>query len=133
MPSTTAGSTGSYAGFGVRFVAALIDTVILFTVGFVMGLVLGKTAQSISWIVGVIYYLYFWVNQNGATPGKKAMGIRVVRVDGQLLTYGTAFLRYIGYIVSGITLGIGYLWIIWDPKKQGFHDKIANTYVVKSS
>ncbi len=60
------------------------------------------------------------------------MKIKVVTTDGSPMTLSKGFKRYLGYIVSGITIGIGFLWIIWDKDKQGFEDKIAKTYVIKT-
>jgi uncharacterized RDD family membrane protein YckC len=77
--------------------------------------------------IGMVY-------RYGATVGKLAFGLRIVRQDGQPLDLATIAVREIpGRIVSTITLGIGYLWISWDPKKQGLHDKIAGTLVVKTT
>lgn len=118
-----------YAGSGQRFVAFLIDAILLGIIGAVLGQ--ASESQVISIIVGAAYYLYFWVKQDGQTLGKKAMHIKVVRADGQPMDWMTAGLRYIGYIVSGIPLLLGYIWILFDGKKQGWHDKIAGTYVVK--
>ncbi len=60
------------------------------------------------------------------------MGIKVVSVDGGPVSVGKAFVRWIGYFVSAIVFCLGFLWIIWDKEKQGWHDKIAGTYVVKT-
>lgn len=60
------------------------------------------------------------------------MGLRVVSTDGQPMTMGKAFIRYIGYIISAIVFYLGFIWIAIDKDKQGWHDKIANTYVIKS-
>ena len=81
------------------------------------------------------YYLIFWVNYDGATPGKKLLGIKITKANGEKLTYPVAFIRYVGYTVSGATIfffGLGYLWIIWDKKKQALHDKIAGTVVIRT-
>jgi uncharacterized RDD family membrane protein YckC len=59
------------------------------------------------------------------------IGIKVVSTDGSPITIGKAVLRYIGYIVSSLIFCLGFLWVIWDADKQGWHDKIAGTYVVK--
>ncbi|QQS43511.1 RDD family protein [Candidatus Roizmanbacteria bacterium] len=117
------------AGSGARFVSFLIDAIILG----IVGALLGQTAESgaLGMVVGAAYYIFFWVKQDGQTLGKKAMHIKVVRTDGKPMDWMTAGLRYIGYIVSGIPLLLGYIWILFDGKKQGWHDKIANTYVVK--
>jgi uncharacterized RDD family membrane protein YckC len=76
--------------------------------------------------------VFFWTG-TGQTPGKMAMGIRVVSAQtGDVIGMGEALLRYVGYIISGLALGLGFLWIIWDPKHEGWHDKIASTRVVKA-
>ena len=77
------------------------------------------------------YILWFWANR-GATPGKKMLGLRIVREDGEEpLGWGTAFMRLVGYMVSGFILYIGFLMIAFNPEKQGLHDKIAKTRVLK--
>jgi len=68
---------------------------------------------------------------NGATLGKMALRLKVVKTEGEL-DWVTIILREtIGKFVSGIILGIGYLMVAWDPKKQALHDKIAGTYVIR--
>jgi hypothetical protein len=64
--------------------------------------------------------------------GKMTVGIKVVGADGQPPTGGRALLRYVGYALSGLVLSLGFLWVIFDRKRQGWHDKIAGTYVVYS-
>ncbi|HUE75473.1 MAG TPA: RDD family protein [Chloroflexota bacterium] len=54
-----------------------------------------------------------------------------MQTDGSNLDVVGAIIRYIGAIVAAIPFGLGYLWVIWDPNKQGWHDKIAGTYVIK--
>lgn len=129
--STMAGET---AGFPERFGAFLIDGIILFAVNFVVGLILpGQILEFlVSLAIGVGYVVYFWTS-SGQTPGKMLVGLKVVNADtGQLIDPGTAVLRYVGYLASSIALGLGFLWIIWDPKKEGWHDKIAKTRVIKT-
>ena len=133
-PAPTTGASDRYVGFVPRLVAALIDGIL---VGIVTGVLtatmkdMDSTKNSVSILIGASYSIFMWVGNNGQTLGKKAMGIRVVQVDGQPLNYKTAILRYVGYYVSGVVLLLGYIWVMFDPKKQGWHDKIANTYVVK--
>lgn len=67
----------------------------------------------------------------GKTFGKQLLGLRVVTTDGAPLGLGKAFLRYIGYMISIIPLAFGLLWVVFDPQKQGWHDRIAATYVIK--
>jgi uncharacterized RDD family membrane protein YckC len=64
--------------------------------------------------------------------GKLAVGIKVVDINGGLLSPSAAFIRWIGYWVSGLLIGIGYLMVAWDPRKQGLHDKMAGSFVVKA-
>jgi uncharacterized RDD family membrane protein YckC len=59
------------------------------------------------------------------------LNIKVLRGDGTRVTAGYSLLRFLGYVVCGLTLGIGFLWIAFDSRKQGIHDKIADTVVVK--
>jgi uncharacterized RDD family membrane protein YckC len=129
-----------YIGFGPRFLAWLIDLVVIMVVSGIVGAVLGgvggKGAAGLANVLGLLIGIgYFVVYQEyaGQTLGKKAMGIKVVDPSGKRPTYMTFFLReIIGKFVSGLILGIGYLWVLWDPKKQALHDKIASTYVVKA-
>ncbi len=131
------------AGFWIRVVASVVDTVILVAVQFVIEmalnaaggdldeLALAMIAGMCSMVISLTYYVFF-TGYHGQTPGKMALRLRVVRTDGTPMTYGRAFLReVIGKFVSGIVLGIGYLVVAFDRDKQGWHDKIAKTYVIK--
>ncbi len=128
-----------YAGFGPRFLAYLLDTIIVMVVNFIIGMILGLIAKdaagSLSGVLGIVigiaYYIYFWT-KDGQTPGKKVLGLKVQKLNGAKLDYVSAGLRYVGYIVSALPLFLGFFWIIWDAKKQGWHDKIAGTVVVKA-
>lgn len=119
-------------GFGERFVAWLIDAIILGIAGAIIGAIFGQAAASlIGILLGVAYVTYFWTT-SGQTPGKMAMGLKVVKADtGDLLDTGTAIIRYVGYIVSGIPVLLGFFWVLWDPKHDAWHDKIAGTKVIK--
>lgn len=132
-----------FAGFWVRFAAALIDGVIFgistSVVGFLLGLIFGqKLLQSLSGISYILsfflqigYYVLFQASA-GQTLGKKAMRIKVVNEKGSTPSIGVFFLReIIGKLVSAIILMIGYFMVIWDGKKQALHDKIAGTYVIR--
>ncbi len=135
---------GERADFGTRLVAYLIDAVILSVVDMIVWAIFGMGLGRIRGIGGVFiflgwlaimvitwgYLIYFWTT-TGQTIGKKVMKIRVVDTQGQPLTIGKAILRVIGYAVSGVVFYLGFLWILWDPEKQGWHDKIAGTYVVR--
>jgi len=77
--------------------------------------------------------MVFW-RYRAATPGKIMMDIYIVDADTlRQPTFGRLILRYLGYYVSIFTLFLGFFWIGWDKRKQGFHDKIAKTVVIKKS
>lgn len=117
-----------YATFGQRLLAALIDSILI---GFITSTFFGYGRYGGHGLVGAAYAILLWVNWNGQTLGKKVMKIKVIREDGKKLDYKTAVIRYLGYFLSSIPLLLGFLWVIWDEKKQAWHDKIAGTYVVK--
>jgi uncharacterized RDD family membrane protein YckC len=86
------------------------------------------------WLGGIGYYAYFEGSQSGQTVGKRATKIRVISsLDGGPIGFGRGLLRYLGKVISGLALGLGYLWMLWDPQRQTWHDKIANTFVVPVS
>lgn len=81
----------------------------------------------------ILITIVMWTRFLG-TPGKLILGCHVVDAKTRkAMTPGQAVLRYVSYIVSTIPLGLGFLWIAWDKKKQGFHDKIAGTVVIVAS
>lgn len=104
-----------YAGFWIRFLAWFVDVILL---------------SFISWaLVNVIYFIGLWT-WRGQTLGQIVVNVQVVRTDGTPVDLRTAILRFLGYIVCYLTLGIGFLIIAFDERKQGLHDKIAGTYVI---
>jgi uncharacterized RDD family membrane protein YckC len=120
------------ADVGTRLMALIID-------GFILGLITGVLLWGgrdiggvASFLIGVAYQWYFLTQRNGQTPGKQMMGIRVVRKDGQPIDAATVVVRYIGYFVNSFILGIGWLWALWDADRQGIHDKLAGTIVVRA-
>jgi uncharacterized RDD family membrane protein YckC len=124
-------------GFRRRLLAYLIDTLILSLIsGSLMFSVSFNNQMGFAWLPGFLivaaYYIFFWAKQDGQTLGNRLLAIRVIRENGQGLDWGAAVIRYIGYQLSGIACGLGFLWIIWDKNKQGWHDKIAKTLVVES-
>jgi predicted Zn finger-like uncharacterized protein len=88
------------------------------------------------WVVAALsiqslYFILMW-GYKGATFGKMATKVKIVNTDGSNISYGTAFLRFIGTIISGIPFSLGYLWMLWDDKSQTWHDKIASTCVIRT-
>jgi uncharacterized RDD family membrane protein YckC len=134
-PASGAGPTGPRAGFGERFVAALIDGLLLGVVQFILRVLFGVILGSVLGIaLGVAYYAYFEGSPSGQTPGKRAMNIRVIDfLAGGPIDPGRAVLRYVARFVSGIPCLLGYFWMLWDPEKQTWHDKLSNTVVVPTS
>ncbi len=139
---------GALVGFGPRFLASLRDSLVLAVALVVPELVvagvlvtlpaatLGGILQILQGVAVLGYYGYCW-STTGQTVGMKLFHMRVARVDGRPLSWRTGVLRLLGYVVAlfGFPLfwGVGFLWIIWDPKKQGWHDKGAGTVVVRDS
>ncbi len=82
-------------------------------------------------VISVAYDVGFWMLV-GQTPGKRLMGVRVVRSDAQRLRWGNAIRRELAYPLSAL-LFLGYLWILFDNRRQGWHDKLAGTVVVRPS
>lgn len=119
-------ATQNYATFWERFLAIFIDGIVLSFANQML-----KHMPMAGFLIGALYAILLWVNWNGQTLGKKVMKIKVVREDGKPLDYQTAIIRYLGYMLSGAVLLLGFLWVIWDSKKQGWHDKLAKTLVVK--
>lgn len=125
-----------YAGFWRRAAASMFDSMIYFVlVGLLLGTEYAK-AETFSWEGFVVNGLMMamtvvlWVKFLG-TPGKLLLGCQVVDADSFApVTLKQAIIRYLGYFVSMLPLMLGFLWIIWDRRKQGFHDKLANTVVL---
>lgn len=132
-----------YVGFWARVLAALVDSLLLALVVVPIALLLfwdqllasegqleGTANILFNYVLPVLIVLAFWIYRS-ATPGK--MLIKAVIVDADTLQKPEVWqwiVRYLGYYVSGILLMLGFLWVGWDPRKQGFHDKLARTVVI---
>ncbi|KPD30342.1 hypothetical protein AN926_07050 [Thermus scotoductus] len=125
-----------------RLVASLIDGLILVPLSFLLMALAGinPLAQTttfvqdllFNWIPSWAYYVILTALY-GATPGKMALGLKVVRTDGQPVDWLTAFMReVVGKTLSTLPLLLGYLWAFFHPKRQAWHDLIADTLVVRS-
>ncbi|CEO42146.1 RDD family protein [Photobacterium kishitanii] len=134
----------TYIGFWQRVLASLVDTAILALISApLMYLVYGEMhPQTDTFIIGpmdaIINYILpfvgvilFWIYKS-ATPGKMVIKAQIVDAKtGYKPTVKQSVIRYLGYFVSTIPLGLGLMWVGWDKRKQGWHDKLANTIVVK--
>jgi uncharacterized RDD family membrane protein YckC len=128
------------AGFGIRMFAYLIDAVLLSLVGgsFPYLVVPAQTgaqhAQSSgagSTLVALVYFVFFWSYLGGGrTLGMRLLGIRVIHEDGKPLGILGASVRFVGLIVSFLFCFLGVIWVGLDPRKQGWHDKLAGSLVV---
>lgn len=134
-PPGPTGPSGPRADFGARLIGALIDGAILFVVNFVLRVVTGATIGGIlDFVVDAAYVIYLIQTPSGQTVGMRAMNIRTVdAVTGGRVDAGKAVVRYIVGIVSGFACLVGYLWMLWDPEKQTWHDKASGTYVVPTA
>src|SRR4051812_528197 len=135
---TTAVVTTDRAGWGTRALAILIDAIGVGIVAAALSSIFGGASmdtryQGLSTLLQAAYFTYFWsAAGKGQTLGSRALNIRVVKTDGAYLDYAGAFLRYIGFFVSCLAFFLGVIWAAFDAQKQGWHDKIAGTYVVKA-
>ena len=117
------------AGFWRRFAAGFIDGLVVGVVDGILRLVLGTTGQLLGLVVSAAYFTYFH-GTTGQTPGNAALGIRVVDIrdnPGKPIGFGRAFGRWLMSIVSTVAFLLGYLWMLWDPKKQTWHDKVVGS------
>lgn len=133
-----------YVGFWARVGATIIDGIILICITMPLlvaiygweyfentSLVSGPADFLISWVMPIVAIILMWLKFQ-ATPGKMAVGARVVDArTGATLTLGQAVLRYVGYFISALPLMLGYIWVGFDSRKQGWHDKIAGTVVIR--
>jgi uncharacterized RDD family membrane protein YckC len=161
-PYQQAGMQGQvrYGGFWIRFLARIIDWILLAIVGSIiripLTLVMGGVGLGLSRVqdpaaalaalpalagviglsilinfaVSFIYEVYF-VSSRGATPGKMVLGLKIVRADGGPVSMGLAAGRYFASILSGFTFMIGYIIAGFDDQKRSLHDRICDTRVIK--
>ena len=88
------------------------------------------TIWGIFGVTTIVLYYSFFVSFAGQTPGKALIGIRVIPISGEKISFTRAIFRYFLYFFSAIPLGLGFLWIIIDDRRMAWHDKIARTYVL---
>ena len=142
----------NYAGFWIRVGAYLIDFVILFVAQFVILALFGESAfesaaTSVSanassdslllnlvlLILGVAYFALFESSTMQSTPGKRALGLIVTDLQGNRISIPRALGRYVAKILSGLILLIGYIMVAFTERKQGLHDIIASTLVLRAN
>lgn len=133
-----------YAGFWIRLWASVIDSVLI---GILIlpvltavygpqywssgGFVQGPVDFLLSWVAPAVVVLLFWLTRQ-ATPGKMAISARIVDAKtGGKPSSGQLIARYLGYFVSTLPFLLGFFWVAFDPRKQGWHDKLAGTAVIR--
>lgn len=87
-------------------------------------------AAGTFYFIFFLYYITLHAVSGGLTIGKALMGARVVRMDGTPLSFGRCTRRYLTFILSALPLFLGLLWVIWDDRRQGWHDKLSGTCVI---
>ena len=142
----------TYAGFWWRFLAYIIDALISACIFFPLGAILGVAIVAsgedpssapmlaarfglnlFSLIVTWLYYAFCESSSWQGTIGKKVLGLTVTDLNGNRISFGNATGRHFGKILSGLILGIGFIMIAFTERKQGLHDLLASTLVLKGS
>ena len=124
-----------YAGFWVRFVALVIDCIIIVPFNNYILSYMGEGSILRILVPNLIWWIYTAGLTSSilqATLGKKILGLKVVDLNVNRISFAPATGRFFASILSGLILGIGYLMVAFNPKKQGLHDQIAGTFVVKA-
>ncbi|MBW8701394.1 hypothetical protein MBT84_17445 [Streptomyces sp. MBT84] len=130
------GAQPPYANWGQRFLGTLVDGLV-FLVPYLL-VILGRDTPALAVIGGLaIFAVAIWQlimeGRTGQTLGKKALGIRLVREsDGQPLGIGMAFVRRLAHFLDSLACYLGWLWPLWDAKKQTFADKVCSSIVIRS-
>ena len=135
-------------GFWIRLVAFIIDIIVILILSRVAGIAvklggvtinlpeeridyLSETLGYYIVMLLIVFYFTLFTGWDGQTFGKMLLRLRVTRMSGEPIGYGRAFLRYLGYHICFLTVGLGFLMIAVDRNKRGLHDLIAGTCVIK--
>ena len=136
-----------YGGFWIRVGAKIIDWIILSIVNFVLSfvtvLVIGlwenetlaiilPILQNILAFAFNIVYVTYFLGKYSATPGKMACGLKVVRPDGEKISYARACGRFFADMLSAMIFYVGYIMVAFDEEKRALHDHICDTRVIKA-
>jgi uncharacterized RDD family membrane protein YckC len=140
----------AYGGFWIRvgakvidgIIITIVDVIIIFLFGLVMRQLISMEQETIAvasvmlqnillWVLSLAYVTYF-LGKYGATPGKMACGLKVVRPDGEKISYARACGRALAEILSAMILYIGYIMVAFDEEKRALHDRICDTRVIKA-
>jgi uncharacterized RDD family membrane protein YckC len=135
-----------YAGFWKRYAAYFVDSIVVGMINFpvslilnligaasgneTLGLAMSLLAVLSGFVIGVCYFAGFHASRGGATLGKMAVGIKVVRSDGERITFLRGVGRYFGFVLSSLILFIGFIMAAFTERKQALHDMLCDTLVV---
>ncbi len=144
---------GGYAGFGQRFVALVVDGLLMIVtilpISFLMGVFIGVAGAIVDMppagrtlvakisavVFGVLVRWFYFAGCESstwqATLGKRLVRICVTDLNGQRISFGSATKRFFAKYISAVALGFGYWSVLWNPRSQGWHDQIADTLVVE--
>ena len=126
-----------YAGFWIRFGSLFIDGIIIGIITLPFGTVRTTQGNVIIFfnpLRNIAHFVYAWLMialVNGQTLGMMLLGLRITRPNGEKVDLGRAAARAAMAYVSGIAIGLGYLWALWDPEKRTWHDIVADTRVYR--
>jgi uncharacterized RDD family membrane protein YckC len=137
MVATAGVAMGAKAGFWIRTFAYIIDIIVLGIVTGVLTTVLrldpATNGNGLGLLINLIYFIVLWSSTGGGqTLGMRIFNLKVIRTDGSDLSIVQAVIRWVGLFLSFVVIFIGVIWVAFDSEKQGWHDKIAGTYVVKT-
>lgn len=135
-----------YAGFWIRTLASIIDSILVLIIIYpILSLIYGQDYWDnnafvlgfwdliLSYILPAVAVVIFWVYKS-ATPGKMALNLSIVdATTGNKPTTGQLIGRYFAYYISMLPLFLGFFWVGFDKRKQGWHDKLAGTVVIKAT
>lgn len=124
------GTTYTLADHGPRLISTIVDGIVIGIITTLLTGIGGEAGSVLSVVIGLAYYWYFWTRQDGRTPGKRVMNLKVVKTDGKPISDLDAVIRYFGYYINTAVLLLGWIWVLIDSEHQGWHDKLAGTYVV---
>jgi uncharacterized RDD family membrane protein YckC len=124
---------GAYSGFWRRFLGYVLDTIVLGVADSILNN-LGDAGPFLSLAAGVLYFSLLEGGPRGQTIGGMAVGVRVCDADtGGPIGYGRGVGRYFARILSALPLFLGYFWMLWDPRKQTWQDKLVRSVVVRTN
>jgi uncharacterized RDD family membrane protein YckC len=126
------------AGFWIRSLAFLCDSIMVFFVSLPLiacSLVAGPSSQAplqVAQFILSFVLLTYWIGTQGGSPLRRKLGVYILDAEtGAFIGKGRAAKRFLMSQVSALAFLVGYLWMIWDPQKQTWHDKVAHSVVVR--